>query len=90
MGRERSHLSLFNLAGRGRESCSQPFSPDQGLGSTLFMPFHFCKDQGLAVPVIRIGPRRGGFAPSPSLSRLISHNSQLYKATAAQLGSSKL
>lgn len=47
MGRERLPLFLFNLAGRGGEDCSEPVSPEQQFGRTLFMQFHICKEQGL-------------------------------------------
>lgn len=83
-------FSLFNLTRRGGESCSQLFSPEQGFGGTLFMQFCICKKQGLVVLVAGIGPGRGRFAPSLSLSRLFSHYSQLYNVIAAQICSSKL
>lgn len=85
-------FSLLNLTKRGVGSCSQLFRPEQGFGGTqtVHAIFHLHR-AGHVMPVVGTGPRRGRFAPPAlSLSRLISHYSQLYNVITAQICSSNL
>lgn len=84
-------FSLFILTRRGGESCSQLFSPEQGFGGTRTVhTISSLHRAGYVMPVLGTGPRRGRFGPPAlSLSRLISHYSQLCNTITAQICSSK-
>lgn len=84
-------ISVFSLSRRGGGSCSQLFTPEQGFGGTrtVHTTFHLHR-AGHVMPVLGAGHRRGRFGPPAlSLSRLISHYSQLYNIITVQICSSK-
>lgn len=85
---ERERVPLFSVYPhpKRRGSCSCLFSPEQGFGGTRTVDaiLHLHR-AGYVMPVLGTGPWRGRFAPpAQSLSRLISHFSQLYNIITAQ------